>query len=66
MQLTRAPKKLPVVLSPEEVEKLIAAAPNIRYRLILLLLYASGLRKSEASRLKIADIDSQRMVIPVH
>lgn len=60
------PKKLPVVLSPEEVEKLIAAAPNIRYRMILLLLYATGLRRAEASRLKIADIDSQRMVIPVH
>lgn len=38
MQLTRVPKKLPVVLSAEEVEKLIAAAPNIRYRTILLLL----------------------------
>ena len=66
MQLTRVPKKLPVVLSPEEVEKLIAAAPNIRYRTMLLLLYATGLRRAEASRLKIADIDSQRMVIHVH
>jgi len=66
VQLSRVPKKLPVVLSPEEVEKLIAAAPNIRYRMILLLLYATGLRRAEASRLKIADIDSQRMVIPVH
>ena len=66
MQLTRVPKKLPVVLSPQEVEKLIAAAPNVRYRMILLLLYATGLRRAEASRLKIADIDSQRMVIHVH
>jgi integrase len=66
MQLTRVPKKLPVVLSPEEVEKLIAAAPNSRYRMILLLLYATGLRRTEASQLKIADIDSQRMVIHVH
>jgi len=66
MQLTRVPKKLPVVLSPEEVEKLIAAAPNLRYRTILVLLYATGLRRAEASRLKIADIDSQRMVIHVH
>lgn len=65
-QLTRIPMKLPVVLSPEEVEKLIAAAPNIRYRTILLLLYATGLRRTEASQLKIADIDSQRMVIHVH
>ena len=65
MALTRKPKKLPVVLSPEEVEKLIEAAPNIRYRMILLL-YATGLRRTEASLLKLADIDSQRMVIHVH
>ena len=66
MQLTRVPKKLPVVLSAEEVEKLIAAAPNIRYRTILLLLYATGLRRAEAAQLRIADIDSQRMIIHVH
>ena len=66
MALTRRPKKLPVVLSPEEVEKLIEAAPNIRYRMILLLLYATGLRRTEASQLKIADIDSKRMIIHVH
>ena len=65
-QLTRVPKKLPVVLSPEEVEKLIAAASNIRYRMILVLLYATGLRRTEASQLKLTDIDSQRMVIHVH
>ena len=66
MALTRKPKKLPVVLSPEEVEKLIEAAPNIRYRMILVLLYSTGLRRTEASQLKIADIDSKRMVIHVH
>lgn len=66
MGLTRVPKKLPVVLSPEEVEKLIEAAPNIRYRMILVLLYSTGLRRTEASQLKIADIDSRRMVIHVH
>src|SRR5499425_642143 len=66
MKLTRVPKKFLVVLSPEEVEKLIAAAPNIRYRTILLLLYATGLRRAEASRVKIADIDSQRMILHVH
>jgi integrase/recombinase XerD len=66
MKLTRVPKKLPVVLSVEEVERLIAAAPNIRYRTILLLLYATGLRLAEAAQLKIADIARQRMVIHVH
>jgi site-specific recombinase XerD len=49
MQLTRVPKELPVVLSPEEVENLIAAALNIRYRTILLLLWATGLRQAEAA-----------------
>jgi site-specific recombinase XerD len=65
MKLTRVPKKLPIVLSPEEVEKLIAAAPNLRYRIILLVLYATGLRRAEAARLKLADIDSQRMILHV-
>src|SRR6516162_4457800 len=65
VQLSRVPKKLPVVLSPEEVEKLIAAAPNLRYRIILLVLYATGLRRAEAARLKLADIDSQRMILHV-
>ena len=66
MGLTRRPKKLPVVLSAEEVEKLIEAAPNIRYRMILVLLYSTDLRRTEASQLKIADIDSKRMIIHVH
>jgi len=66
MQLSRVPKKLPVVLSPEEVESLIEAAPNNRYRTILVLLYSTGLRRAEAANLKIADIDSKRMVIHVH
>jgi integrase/recombinase XerD len=66
MQLSRVPKKLPVVLSPEEVESLIEAAPNNRYRTILVLLYSTGLRRAEAAKLKIADIDSKRMVIHVH
>lgn len=65
MKLTRVPKKLPVVLSPEEVERMIAAAPNLRYRTILLVLYATGLRRAEAARLKLADIDSQRMILHV-
>jgi len=64
--LSRRPKKLPVVLSHEEVVQLIEAAPNIRHRTILLLLYSTGLRRTETSQLKIADIDSQRMVVHVH
>jgi site-specific recombinase XerD len=64
--IARRPKKLPVVLSPEEVTRLIEAARNMRYRTILLVLYATGLRRTEAAQLKIADVDSQRMVVHVH
>lgn len=61
----KVPKKLPVVLSQEEVTRLIDAAPNLRYRTILMLLYSTGLRRTEASLVKIEDVDSQRMVIHV-
>jgi integrase/recombinase XerD len=61
----KTPKKLPVVLSHEEVTQLIEAAPNLLYRTILMILYGTGLRRAEVVRLKVADIDSQRMVIRV-
>jgi integrase/recombinase XerD len=66
LPLLRAPKKLPVVLSPEEVTRLIEAAPNLLYRTLLMLLYATGLRRAEAANLKVSDIDSSRMLIHVH
>jgi integrase/recombinase XerD len=66
LPLLRTPKKLPVVLSPEEVARLIDAAPNLLYRTLLMLLYATGLRRTEASTLKISDIDSSLMLIHVH
>jgi integrase/recombinase XerD len=50
----KTPSKLPTVLSPEEVTRLIAAAPNRMYRTILLVLYGTGIRRSEAARLKSA------------
>lgn len=61
----KIPKKLPVVLSQQEVAQLIDAAPNIKYRTILMLLYSTGLRRTEASLLKITDIDSERMILHV-
>lgn len=61
----KTPKKLPVVLSREEVTQLIEAAPNLLYRTILMILYGTGLRRAEVVRLKVGDIDSQRMVIRV-
>ena len=62
----RTPQKLPVVLSPEEVTRLIEAAPNLLHRTILMVLYGTGIRRTEASLLKVSDIDSERMVIHVH
>jgi integrase/recombinase XerD len=66
LPLLRTPKKLPVVLSPEEVARLIEAAPNLLYRTLLMLLYATGLRRTEAATLKVSDIDSSLMLIHVH
>src|SRR6202795_5100308 len=51
LPLLKTPKKLPVVLSPEEVTRLIEAAPNLLYRTLLMLLYATGLRRGLDSRL---------------
>lgn len=57
--------KLPQILSPSEVSRLIAAAPQLKYRNAMLIAYGSGLRISEVASLKISDIDSKRMVLNV-
>ena len=65
---TPYPKKvqrLPTVLSQEEVAQLINAAPTPFYRILLMTLYATGARRDELARLKVSDIDSQRMVIHI-
>jgi integrase/recombinase XerD len=61
----KTPRKLPTVLSPEEVTRMIEAAPNLMHRTILMVLYATGIRRTEASLLKVSDIDSERMVIHI-
>jgi integrase/recombinase XerD len=61
----KVPEKLPMILSQEEVARLIDAAPSRLYRMILVLLYATGLRRTEASLIKVEDIDSKRMVIHI-
>jgi integrase/recombinase XerD len=59
------PRKLPVVLSPEEVARWLDAAPGLKYKAALSVAYGAGLRVSEVVALKVSDIDSQRMVIRV-
>ena len=61
----REPRKLPVVLSPEEVARLLDAAPGLKYKAALSVAYGAGLRASEIISLKVTDIDSARMVIRV-
>ena len=61
----REPRKLPIVLSPEEVARLLNAAPGVKYKAALSVAYGAGLRASEIISLKIGDIDSARMVIRV-
>jgi site-specific recombinase XerD len=61
----REPRKLPVVLSPEEVVRLLDAAPGPKYKAALSVAYGAGLRVSEVVALKVSDIDSKRMIIRV-
>lgn len=63
---TRQPKRLPTVLSPEELRRLFeVAGRDLKHKALLMTLYASGLRISEALSLKPTDIDSRRMMIHV-
>ena len=61
----REPRKLPVILSADEVVRFLEAVPSLKTRTALTTAYAAGLRASEAVSLKVADIDSSRMLIQV-
>ena len=61
----RLNEKLPIVLSADEVERFMSQVVGVKHRAVLLTCYASGLRISEAVALRIADIDSRRMLIRV-
>lgn len=58
-------KQLPIVLDREEVESLFTATENLKHRAILMLIYSSGLRLTEAAHLKVTDIDSKRMLVRI-
>jgi integrase/recombinase XerD len=59
----RRERKLPLILSRDEVKALLEAPQDLRHRAMLAILYGSGLRVSEVARLKVADIDSARNVL---
>jgi site-specific recombinase XerD len=65
MQPVHLPRKLPVILSPDEVKRLIAAAGNLKHQTALAVAYGTGLRVNEVVTLKVGDIDSQRMTLRV-
>ena len=59
-------KRLPTMLSPEEVTRLIDAARNLYHRTLLMTLYSTAARRAELCRLKVQDIDSKRMMIRIN
>jgi integrase/recombinase XerD len=61
----RYPRKLPTVLSADEVARLLAAAKSLKHRAALAVAYGAGLRVAEVASLKVGDIDSTRMLIRV-
>lgn len=61
----RKDKKLPVVLGPEEVARILGAVENLKHRAILMLVYSAGLRVGEVVKLKPEDIDDKRMLIHI-
>jgi site-specific recombinase XerD len=66
MQRVYEPRKLPEVLSPDEVKRLIESAPKLKYKAALSVAYGSGLRAAEVVALKVTDIDRTRMTIRVN
>jgi len=65
LTIVNKPRKAPVVLSEEEVARLLEAAPSLKYKAALSVAYGAGLRVSEVANLKVSDIDSQRMTLRV-
>ena len=65
LRLVKQPQKLPLVLTTEEVLRLLEAAPGPKYKAALAVAYGAGLRVSEVANLKVSDIDSARMVLRI-
>ncbi|NOR19536.1 MAG: tyrosine-type recombinase/integrase [Xanthomonadales bacterium] len=65
MSTVYEPRKLPVILSTDEVKRLLEATLSLKYKAAFAAAYGAGLRASEVTHLRVTDIDSQRMVIHV-
>jgi site-specific recombinase XerD len=65
LRVVNEPRKAPVVLSREEVARLLEAAPGLKYKAALSVAYGAGLRVSEVANLKVSDIDRERMTLRV-
>ncbi len=65
LRILKQPQKLPVVLTTEEVARLLEAAPGPKYKAAIAVAYGAGLRVSEVANLKVSDIDSARMVLRI-
>jgi integrase/recombinase XerD len=65
LTFVREPRKMPAVLSPEEVARLLEAAPGPKYKAALSAAYGAGLRVSEVVALKVSDIDSERLLLRI-
>ena len=63
---SNVPKKLPVVLSQDEVQRIFSVTDNLKHLAALMVIYSGGLRVGEAAKLKLSDIDKDRMTIRVH
>jgi site-specific recombinase XerD len=61
----KTPQRLPVILSQEEVQRMLDAATSLLHRTLLMTLYSTGMRRAEVTRLKVSDIDSKRMMIHI-
>jgi site-specific recombinase XerD len=65
LSFVHEPRRLPLVLSPQEVARFLAAAPGVKYKAAFSAAYGAGLRVSEVAALKVSDIDSKRMMLRV-
>jgi len=65
LTFVREPRKIPVILSPQEIGRLLEAAPGAKYKAAMSAAYSAGLRVSEVVALKVADVDSKRMLLRI-